>query len=432
MKQRQFLNILLVAAIVLCSSHIIWGQDSRAPEVPGENVILQWNRIIRETLATPGQQPPTVYGGRSYAIMHAAMFDAVNSIDGRYTPYWTEVPGSPRASHEAAAAKAARDVLVALFPTRQAIFDNELANSLTGIKEDRAKEGVRIGEIVAFRILALRASDGWNVTPPALVLPNTPGNWQPTPTANAAATFTHFPAVLPFATASSSQFLSNAPPALTSAQYAADLNEIKEIGSATSTTRTADQTAVARLWDNVGTPTNFAQVWYNVARQTAISRNNTTAENARFFALLAIAHHDALQSTFASKYTYVLWRPVTAIRRADEDGNPSTAQEVNWTPLLTTKSHPVYAGDVAAVGFSQSTILALFFGRDDIPFQHTWEGSGGATRSYSGFTAMAEEQAKARVYGGTDFTFANIAGQAAGRNVANYVFLNFMKPRCDR
>ena len=136
---------------------------------------------------------------RSYAIMHAAMFDAVNSIEGSHTPYLTDVPGSQNASIEAAAAQAARDVLVGLYPTRVAIFDAELAVSLQGIDEYRVQQGIRVGEIVAERILAVRATDGWNAPPPA-VLPATPGNWQPVPPANAAAAFTHYPAGAVFRT----------------------------------------------------------------------------------------------------------------------------------------------------------------------------------------------------------------------------------------
>ncbi|MDQ3064554.1 MAG: vanadium-dependent haloperoxidase [Acidobacteriota bacterium] len=362
-------------------------------------------------------------------MMHAAMFDAVNSIDGTYTPYLIEVPRSRQASQEAAAAKAAHDVLVALYPTRQEIFATELNNSLNGIPIIRALRGIRIGEIVAAQMLAARANDGWSVTPPPYVLPPTPGNWQPTP---APARFTQFPAVLPFAITSGTQFAPNPPPAMTSEEYARDFNEVKEIGSATSATRTADQTKVAQLWANVNTPTTVWFVWNNVARTVAIERNNTTAENARLFALLNIAYHDALQTTMTSKYVHGLWRPVTAIRRADEDGNPNTAPDVNWTSLLGAPPYPTYAGNHAAVGTSQATILALFFGRDDIRYQHTWDGTGGATRSYAGFNAMANEEERSRVWGGIHFTFDQTAGQSAGRNVANYVFLNFMRPRrCD-
>ena len=397
-----------------------------------ENVVLQWNRVLQETIRTPGQQPATIFPVRSFAMMHAAMFDAVNSIDRTHTPYLIDVPTSPRASQEAAAAKAARDVLVSLYPSRQTIFDAELAISIEGIPWTRAWQGLNVGQTVATRMLEFRANDGWGATPPPFSLPPTPGNWQPTPPANAPAAFTHYPAVLPFAIASGHHFSPNPPPDLTSAQYAADLNEVKAIGSATSATRTVEQTQIAQLWANVNTPTTVFFVWNNVARSVAIARENTTAQNARLFALMNIAFHDALQTTMTSKFVHGLWRPVTAIRRADEDGNANTEPDPNWLPLLGTPPYPSYAGNHAAIGTSQSTILGLFFGRDDIQFQHTWDGVGGATRAYAGFTAMANEEERSRVYGGIHFTFDQTAGQSAGRNVANYVFLNFMRPRCDR
>jgi hypothetical protein len=430
MNYKKFLNCFLTMMILLCALTSIRAQNTNQPEStpPGENVVLQWNRVLQETLKTPGQQPATIFPVRSFAMMHAAMFDAVNSIDGSYTPYLTEVPGTKRGSLDAAAAKAAHDVLVALYPTRQAIFDTELANSLVGISSKRAEQSIKVGEIVAREMLALRANDGWNAPLPSYVLPPTPGNWQPIAPSTAAGV-THFPAVLPFAIGSSTRFALNPPPTLTSEQYTLDFNEVKEIGSVTSTTRTADQTQVARLWANINTPTVQIMVWNNVARTVAIQRNNTTVENARLFALLNIANHDALQTTFTSKFQYGLWRPLTAIRRADEDSNPNTAQDVNWTSLLTNPPYPTYGGNNAAVGTSASTILALFFGRDDIPFLHTWDGTGGATRSYVGFTALADEEANSRIYGGIHFRFDNVAGQSAGRNVSNYVFLNFMKPR---
>ena len=432
MNYKQLLNRLLTMTILLCALMNVRAQETNVPETnpPGENVVFQWNRVLQETVRTPGQQPATIFAVRSFAMMHAAMFDAVNSIDRTYTPYLTDVPGTRHASIEAAAAQAARDVLVGLYPTRTAIYDAELADSLAGIEETSKQQGIRVGQSVAAHMLAARANDGWNVTPPPYVLPLTPGNWQPTPPNFPTAGFTQFPAVVPFAIGSSTRFAPNPPPALTSAEYARDFNEVKELGSATSATRTADQTQVARLWANVNTPTIATFVWNNVARTVAISRNNTTAENARLFALLNIALHDALQTTMTSKFHYGLWRQVTAIRRADEDGNPDTAPDVNWTSLLINPPYPSYAGNMASYT-SQSTILALVFGRDDIPFQHTWDGAGGATRSYVGFTAMADEQANSRIYGGIHFRFDNVAGQSAGRNVANYLFLNFMKPRCN-
>jgi len=428
MNYQQLVKGLLTTAVLLCAQiHVRAHNNGRANLlVPQEDVILQWNRVLMGTIRTPGQQPPTIMPVRSYAMMHAAMFDAVNSIDGTYTPYLTDVPGSKNASLEAAAAQAAHDVLAALYPTRLEVFDAELATSLEGIEEHRAQQGIRVGQIIAERLLAVRAADGWNVTPPPYVLPPTTGNWQPAP---APAGFTHYPAVIPFAITSNTQFAPNPPPSLTSAQYAADFNEVKEIGSATSATRTADQTQVARLWANVNTPTTVFFVWNNVARTVALERGTTTVENARLFALINIAFHDSLLTTFTSKFQHGLWRPVTAIRRADEDDNPNTAPDVNWSSLIGNPPYPTYAGNNAAIGTSQATMLALFFGRDDLRFQHTWEGAGGATRSYAGFGAMADEEARSRVYAGIHFTFDNVAGQSVGQNVANYVFLNFMRPR---
>ena len=432
MKYKLLLNCLVTTTIVLFALTNIQAQNTKLPKSTpsGEDVVLQWHRVLQETIRTPGQQPATIFPVRSFAMMHAAMFDAVNSIDGSYTPYLTDVPGTKNASIEAAAAQAAHDVLAALYPTRHEVFAMELANSFDGIAPNRLRQGVRVGEIVAAQLLAARANDGWNVTPPPYVLAPTRGNWQPAP---AAAGFTHFPEVNPFAITSNDQFAPNPPPALTSAEYAAAFNEVKEIGSATSATRTADQTLVARLWANVNTPTTVWFVWNNVARTVAQERGTTTAENARLFALMNISFHDALQTTMTSKFVHGLWRPVTAIRRADEDENPNTAPDVAWSSLIGNPPYPTYAGNHAAIGTSQSTTLALFFGRDDIVFQHTWEGAGGATRSYPGFTAMANEEERSRVYGGIHFTFDQTAGQSAGRNVANYVFQNFMRPRqCDR
>jgi PAP2 superfamily len=424
----KLLKVFLPLIILVCTQTHVWALNNHQPALQ-QDVVLQWNRVLMETILTPGQHPATIMPVRSYAIMHAAMFDAVNSVEGSHTPYLTEVPGSENASVEAAAAQAAHDVLVGLYPTRAAVFDAELIASLQGIIDHRAEQGIRVGQIVAERMLAARAGDGWSVTPPPYVLPATAGNWQPAPPANAAATFTHYPAVVPFAIKSATQFAPNSPPALTSAQYAADLNEVKELGALNSTIRTADQTQVARLWANIGTPTNFLLVWNNVARTVSAARNLTTVEKARLFALTNIALHDSLQTTFASKFDHGIWRPVTAIRRAEEDGNPNTTADPEWLSLIPNPPYPSYAGNMAGIGTSQATILALFFGRDDIRFEHTWVGAGGATRSYTGFSNMADEAARSRVYGGIHFSFDNAAGQSVGRNVANYIFANVMRPR---
>lgn len=389
-------------------------------------VILQWNRVLSETIAIPGQQPATILSQRSFAMMHLAMFDAVNSIEKTHTAYLTEVRGFRNASVEAAAAQAARDVLTALYPTRQAVFDTEFAASVEGVSLIRILQGKRVGAIVAQRMLSNRANDGWTVAPPPYILPPTPGNWQPTPPANVSAAFTHYPNVTPFALTSSDQFLPAPPPALTSAEYAAAFNEEKELGALNSATRTADQALTAQLWASGPA----AEIRYtNLLRSLATKRGNSTIENARLFALYYVASHDTLLTTFTSKYTYGMWRPVTAIRRADEDGNPDTISDPNWTPLIATPPYPTYAGNAAGSSASLAAIFSLFFGRDDIPFEINFGGTPNVIRSYRSFSELNTEVSRSRVYGGIHFQFDNNAGISVGRNVANYVFQNFLKPR---
>ena len=429
MVYRQIKVAFLLISVFLCG--IPAGSNGAFANGPnkvfsGEDVVLRWNRVLTETILTPGQHPGSIAGARSYAMMHAAIFDAVNSIDGSYTPYLIDVPGTKHASIEAAASRAAHDVLLALYPGRAEVFSAELAASIASVTdENRIQQGLRFGREAAAAILAARTNDGWTVTGPSYVLPTTPGNWQPTPSAPAA--FTHYPGVKPFALNSSSQFIPPPPPALTSPEYAAALNEVKSVGSLSSTTRTPDQTNQATTWLTVATPVLVAVVWNNIARTLAVQKENSTVENARMFALMNISHHDGFQTAFASKFTYGLWRPVTAIQRADEDGNPETEADPAWTSRIGNPPYPTYAGNMAAIGMSNAGILALFFGRDDLPVQYTFPN--GLTRSYGSLSSIADEMAKSREYGGIHFRFDSVAGQSIGLNTSNYVYLNFMRPR---
>jgi hypothetical protein len=201
MKNKLMFRAFLTIAILLSAQLLGWARvnGTTIKPVGSEDVITQWNRVLTDTVRTPGMHPATVMQVRSFAIMHAAMFDAVNSIDGTYTPYIADIPGTKNASIEAAAAYAAHDVLVSLYPARADVFAAELAVSIGGIEENRVQQGSRVGRAVAERILEVRANDGWNVTPPAYSLSMAPGNWQPTPPANTPAGFTHYPSVMPFA-----------------------------------------------------------------------------------------------------------------------------------------------------------------------------------------------------------------------------------------
>jgi hypothetical protein len=429
-------SLMSVFAVVLlfCATS---GSRAQKPEASlnavavSEDVILQWNRVLGQTLQVPNVHPPNINPVRSFAMMHLAMFDAVNSIDGSYTPYLIDVPGSRFASTKVAAAKAAYDVLSALYPSQQPVFAAEFAISLDGTPPNRNRQAIRIGELAAAAILSTRANDGWSAPWTPYLLPATPGNWQelfqgPYP---GFAVFTNWPGVTPFALTSGTQFLPPPPPALASAEYAASLNEVKEFGDVNSTRRTADQTLTALLWAN---PPVSDGLMFNVVRTTALARDNSTVENARLFALVFMAYHDALQTTFTSQYHYGLWRPVTAIRRANEDGNPDTAQDPSWESLLGpagTPPHPSYASNASSASSSLATTLGLFYGRDDVQFQINFGGSPNVTRNYRSFSALTNEIARGRVYGGVHFPFDIVNGQAAGRSVATHIFLHYLKPR---
>lgn len=396
----------------------------------GGDIVIDWNEHVLQSMQA--SQPPRVPLSRNMALVHVAMFDAVNAIDRSYEPYFADVPASHGASPEAAAAQAAHDTLIALYPSRQAVFDAELAEDLAGIPRGRARQGVAIGAEVARQILALRADDGASAivtyTPPS----NAPGQWQPTPPDFAPAASAHVPQVTPFATESSSQFRPGPPPTLDSAAYAEAFNEAKALGSATGSARTADQTLVAGLWR---TALGNHQVWNRIAQDMAAAQDTNLADTARLFALMDMAMHDGLQTSFGAKFHYGLWRPVTAIRRAGEDNNPATEADPAWTTLHpNTPAYPTYSGNAATIGATCATVLAGVFGTDAVPFQIDWGRYGfpGVTRSYSGFWAAADEQARSRVYGGIHFSFDSAAGQEIGADVAGYVMDHFLLPQGPR
>jgi hypothetical protein len=390
------------------------------------DVVFHWNEILMQSLpSTPAPVPLF----RNMALVQVAVFDAVNAIDRSYEPYAADVKASRGASKEAAAAQAAHDTLSALYPSRQAVFDAALAEDLADIPQDRARRGIAVGQEVARQILQLRADDGAS-TPVAYTPPNNdPGQWQPTPPDNSPAGAANVPHITPFAIESNSQFRPAPPPALTSAEYAAAFNEVKEIGSVNSTSRTADQTETAMLWR---LPLTNLQVWNRIAQDVADARDTNLADTARLFALLNVSINDGLHTSFASKFHYALWRPVTAIRRAGEDRNPATTPDPKWTTLHpSTPPYPSYAGNAATVGAAAATVLADVFGTDDVPFEVDWSRYGftDVTRSYDGFWDAADEEAISRVYGGIHFSFDSVAGQGIGADVGGYVMDHFLEPR---
>lgn len=393
------------------------------------NVVIQWNQLALERYG-PGASPIT----RTLAMLHIAMFDAVNSIERRYTPYRLEVQASSGASAEAAAAQAGHDILVAIFPGQAAAYDALLAAQLQGIPPGLARQGAAVGRLAADAILEWRQNDGWPavITPdPTYVLPPFPGLWQPTPPGNSSATFTFHPNVVPFAMVSSTQFLPPPPPTLTSAQYAADFNETKRVGSATSIDRTPEQTLMSQVFGGVNTTLGFQHVWNIVAATIAQQEGLSLIDTARVFALLGVSLHDGLETSFTSKFTYGLWRPVTAIRRAGEDLNPATEPDPGWTPLLTTPPYPSYAGNASCIGFAGSRALDLAFGRSDFAFSVTFPRTMGLpneTFHFTSFGDLALKQARSRIYGGIHYQFDSNASRGSCPRVAEWAFAHYMVP----
>ena len=399
------------------------------PGRPDAEVIIEWNELLQSVVPAGGLNPP-----RFYAMLHVAMFDAVNSIERSHGRYRFSVPCAPGASSEAAAAQAGHDILAALFtaPDQVAKFDAALEARLDLLNPYRARLGAQVGKSIAKQVLDWRQNDGWSATPPAFVLPAFPGVWQPTPPSFQAAQFAQFATTRPFALLTPTQYLPRRPPSLDSPEYAEAFNEVKRLGSAASIERTAEQTQLARLFASVTSSTVHWGLWNHVARDTARDHHLSLIETARLFTLLNVSIHDGVQTSHSSKFVYALWRPISAIRRADEDMNPLTDSDPSWTPLLTTPPYPSHAGNQACVGSSAARALALYYGTDTVPFNAVWIGMAGnpdVTRPYSGFWQMATEQANSRVYGGIHFTFENDASREACPRVAEYVFAHYIRLR---
>lgn len=414
----------------VAAAFAVWTATPGSGAAQDRETVIEWNQILQTALTVPGALPPSIFFTRPYAMTHVAIFDALNSIDYVYTEYATRAEVPAQASREAAVAQAARDVLVAQFPNQRATFDAALAATLNRLPPEAAAAGAEVGAAAARACVGLRANDGWSAVPPQYLNPDLPGYWQPVPPANLPAGLTHYSDVTGFTIGSGRSWLVEPPPALTSERYARDLNEVKAIGSATSTTRTEEQTQMARLWANVGTPTTAPGVWNNVVRDIARARNLNGLETARIYALLNMGVHDALLVSITSKYVYGFWRPTTAIRGADRDGNAATERDGEWLALLVTPPYPSYPGNMACIGGVSSRILARLFGRDDIAFSVTWATpTGGVTRPYNGFRQLADEEARSRVYGGIHFEFDSLSSMGTCTALADYVVDNQLRVR---
>jgi len=302
------------------------------------DVIMDWNAKA-DAIAAEKQIPPAPHS-RALSMMHVAMFEAVNAIDRRYAPYKISLSADRSTSREAAAAVAAHDVLLSIYPDLKPDLDATLTNALAPIAEGESKiAGIALGKEAAAQIMELRAKDGSNAVETYRPL-TTPGAYVPT----VVPLFSTTGATTPWVMASGSQFRPGPPPALDSEVWTRDVNEIREVGSRASSTRTPEQTTIGRFWFFVG-----ARTYNPIVKQAATAKGMDLVDCARLYALTSIAGNDALVAVFDAKYHYNFWRPITAIRLGSTDGNPDTTEDAAWTPLLTTPNHPDYPSGHATV-----------------------------------------------------------------------------------
>ena len=385
------------------------------------DTVSDWNKIMNDTVLAGGTNP--LLTSRIVAIVQASVFDSVNGIERRYTPIHV-TPAAPRgASRRAAAIQAAYATLAALYPAQASTLAAHRAASLAAIVDDPADvqdsmsiaNGIEWGQTVAEEILAWRAADGITPPPPPFLGGNAIGEWRPTPPGFASGAGPQFATMTTWVIDSPSQFRPAGPPALSSAAYATALNEVKSMGIATGSLRTTDQTNLSIFWNG-----NTALYWNRVARAIAAQRNYTLSQESLLFGVLNVSMADAAIACWDAKYHFVSWRPVTAIRLADQDGNPATDVDLTWTPLLITPAHPEYPSGHSTVSGAAARVLAVVFG-DKTPFTLDSELQPGVLRSYSGFSAALAEVHNARVFGGIHFRPACIDGSVIGRQVADQV-----------
>jgi len=391
------------------------------------NQVLQWNKTLLTIVRTPGAQPATIHPTRSFAIMHAAIYDAVNSIDGTHAPYLIRLKGvSPAASQDAAASAAAHEVLVVLYPNCKTALDMQFDLSLTQISGGDIAAGVTVGQTVADGILKLRSNDGSNAAPPPFDFENVPGRYQapfPSP-AGTQPQFTHWSQVTPFALRKANQFRPGPPPALGSDAYADVFNEVKAFGIQNSTAASADQALTGRFWN--GAIQNY---WNEIAQTASLHHNLTTAQNARLFAALNLALADSVIAFYDAKYVYNFWRPVTAIRAADPAENPETFPDPNWLPEVgKTTPDPAYPGAHAVISAAGATVLNSLLRGHRFDFSVTSEVMPGTVRSFKNFSAAEEEATLSRIFAGVHFRSDLTSGNQLGREVAHFVVDNFLTP----
>jgi len=403
------LRKVLLAATMMCAAPSAFA-----------NVITDWDEKA-EVVVTPilsGTSPHMAW--RMMGMVHAAMFDAVNSIERRYRPYLVQLPADPATSKEAAAAAAAAAVLATVDAKTAGEMKTALTAYIASIPDGIAKsDGVKLGEAVAAKVAAARANDGSDA-PDAYRPRTSPGVYVPT----AITVASMLPNSKPFAMATPSQFRPKAPISLESKEWATDYNELKDYGGQNSAKRTAQQTETAQFW-LVGAPLAYRPF----VRQLLTAKQMSVADSARFMALVELGLNDAFIAVFDAKYHYNFWRPITAIRNGDIDGNPATDREATWQPIAPTPMHPEYPCAHCIASGSVAGVVKAVLGTTDIPeITMTSPTAPGVSHRWTNLTAFTEEVANARIWAGFHYRFSTRVGTDMGLQIGEYVVKNVMQP----
>jgi hypothetical protein len=385
--------------------------------VASANVVADWDEKA-VAFIQPRMVPPVAY--RAIAIVHIAMFDAVNSIEPVYRPYYAQLPATRETSKEAAAAAAAGTVLIKLLPEAVSDIQVALKSYLAAIPEGDAKSGgIKLGEAVAAKTLEARANDGSSAAD-AYRPVTTAGVYIPT----ALTVAPQWPDLMPFAMTSPSQFRPKPPIALESEQWGKDYNEIKELGAKNSSKRTARQTEDARFWLLTGPLST-----HPLHRQIALRKEMSVIDSARFMTVVTAAEADAMIAVLDAKYKYAFWRPITAIRNGDIDGNAATERDATWLPIDNTPMHPEYPCAHCIVSSAVASAVEAMLGTADIPeVTMTSPTAPGVTHRWTNVNAYADEVAVARIAAGFHYRFSTVVGQDMGRQIGLHAVKTIMQP----
>ncbi|BCB91145.1 vanadium-dependent haloperoxidase [Phytohabitans suffuscus] len=418
--RRTALRVALAAAVALSSPLLLSVAGAPASAAPTPNAVVTWDALAQESIWDVAQQGPHVQA-RSFSIIHGAIYDAVNAIARKpYQPYLGAPPATGHESVDAAVATAATRTLQWLFPAQQAAIQTKYDTFMAGVPNGTSKTaGAAIGQKTANAMIAFRTNDGafgsrtwregtgpgqWRRTPPGF---GSDGGWVMD--------------LKPFLIPDATMFTTSGPPALTSAQYTRDFNEVKAIGAANSTIRTPDQTDSARWWHD-----RKLTEW-EIKRQLAVKNNLTNLQAARMFAMVDMTEMDALIACYYEKYRWSFWRPVTSIPEAGSDGNPNTVPDPTWTPLLVTPPHPDYTSGHACFTAASMGALAYFYGTDRMSFSAT-SADTGTTRHFDRFSEAIAEVVEARIWGGIHTRTADVQGAIIGARTLAYMIPRYFKP----